>query len=56
MQVIDSKSGSTATGLIVLRALDLIHHQEQNFETVVQKLKLLINHIEHVFTITYAFF
>lgn len=52
MKVIDTKSGSTAIGLIVLYILKLLEKGEQSFDFVVKKVQDLINSIEHVFTIT----
>lgn len=51
MEVIDSKGGSTATGLIALYTARLIEDGKQDFESIVKKLLGFINHIEHVFTI-----
>jgi DegV family protein with EDD domain len=50
MAVIDSKSGSTATGLIALQAAKLAE-AGYGFETITRQLKQLIEHVEHVFTI-----
>lgn len=52
MKVIDSKGGSTATGLIALQAVKLCEEIGQNFDNIVKKIEAFTNHIEHVFTIT----
>lgn len=51
MEVIDTKSGSMATGLIALQASKLLQ-AGRSFESVVNAIKKMIEHIEHVFTIT----
>lgn len=51
MGIIDSKGGSTATGLIALQAAKLAE-KGIGFETIDRELKYLRNHIEHIFTIT----
>lgn len=50
MEVIDSKSGSTATGLIVLQLAKLIE-QGYSFNKLLDHCKHLINHVEHIFSI-----
>lgn len=52
MEVIDSKGGSTATGLIALQAARLCEKGEQDFDGIVSKVKGLVSHVEHVFTIS----
>jgi DegV family protein with EDD domain len=52
MEVIDSKGGSTATGLIALQAVKLSEEGGLNFDSIVKKIEVFVNHIEHVFTIT----
>lgn len=52
MEVIDSKGGSTATGLIALQTVKLTEESVQNFDSIVRSIKVFVNHIEHVFTIT----
>lgn len=51
MEVIDSKGGSTATGLIALQAAKLCKEGKQDFDSIVNRIHELINHIEHVFAI-----
>lgn len=51
MEIIDSKGGSTATGLIALQAAKLCEKGGQDFAGVVDKVKSLVSHVEHVFTI-----
>lgn len=50
MDIIDTKSGSMATGLIALQAAKMIE-AGNNFETVVNAAKELSQHVEHIFTI-----
>ncbi|WP_282433361.1 DegV family protein [Desulfosporosinus sp. FKA] len=50
MQVIDSKSGSVAIGLIALQAAKMIE-AGYGFEAVTRHISYLTEHIEHVFTI-----
>lgn len=52
MEVIDSKGGSTATGLIALQAAKLCEDNTLRFIDIVSKIQELINRVEHVFTIT----
>ncbi|WP_338031221.1 DegV family protein [Clostridium paridis] len=51
MEVIDSKSGSTATGLIILEAIKFTQESGHSFYEIVGKIRNLVTHIEHVFTI-----
>lgn len=51
MKVIDSKGGSTATGLIALQAAKL-SEAGHDFDTVVGHVEKLISCVEHIFTIT----
>lgn len=51
MEVIDSKGGSTATGLIALQAAKLCEKGGQDFDSIVTRIKGLVSHVEHVFTI-----
>lgn len=51
MEIIDSKGGSTATGLIALQAAKLCEKGGQSFDSIVGKIKGLVSHVEHVFTI-----
>lgn len=51
MAILDSQSGSTATGLLVLQALRFIKEGNMDFHEIILTLEKLINHIEHVFTI-----
>lgn len=50
MDIVDTKSGSTATGLIALQAAKMVE-EGKNFETVVDATKELAQHVEHIFTI-----
>lgn len=50
MKVVDSKSGSTATGLIALQAAKL-REAGYDLDTVVESIKKLISSVEHIFTI-----
>lgn len=52
MEIIDSKGGSTATGLIALHAARLCKENGQDFESIIGKIQELVNHVEHVFTIS----
>ncbi len=49
-EVIDSKGGSGATGLIVLQAL-MMARTDAGFETIVRETQFLADHIEHVFSV-----
>lgn len=51
MEVLDSKGGSVATGLIALQAAKLVQ-AGYDFDTVVSQSNAMIAHIEHIFTIT----
>lgn len=51
MAVLDSKGGSTATGLIALQAAKL-EEAGNDFNIIVNEIGELINHIEHIFTIS----
>lgn len=51
MEVIDSKGGSTATGLIAMKAAELCRESGATFEGVVDNVHNLIDHVEHIFTI-----
>ncbi|MGC7873365.1 DegV family protein [Desulfosporosinus sp. SYSU MS00001] len=50
MQVIDSKSGSVAIGLIALQAAKMIE-AGYGFEAITRHISYLTEHVEHVFTI-----
>lgn len=50
-EAVDSKGGSMATGLIALQAAKL-SEAGYNFETVLRAVRNLIEHVEHIFTIT----
>jgi DegV family protein with EDD domain len=50
MAVIDSKSASTATGLIALQAAKL-SRAGMDFDTIVRNIKFLADHVEHIFTV-----
>ena len=51
MEIIDSKGGSTATGLIALQAAKLCEEGKEDFNSIVNRIHELANHIEHVFAI-----
>ena len=50
MAVIDSKSGSTAAGLIALQAAKLIR-SGIDFDTIVEQIYELAEHVEHIFIV-----
>lgn len=50
MQVVDTKSGSVALGLIALQAVNLLE-AGYGFEDVIQRVLAMADHVEHVFTI-----
>ena len=50
MKVIDSKSGSTATGLIALQAAKL-SRSGKDFDTIVEQICELAEHVEHIFMV-----
>jgi DegV family protein with EDD domain len=50
MKVIDSKSGSTATGLIALQAAKLSRSGE-DFDKIVEQILELAEHVEHIFMV-----
>lgn len=52
MKVIDSKSGSTATGLILMQTIEFLKKTGLGFKDAVNRADDLVGHIEHVFTIT----
>lgn len=51
MEIVDTKSGSTATGLIALQILYLLEKGELGFDGIVREIHHMVKHIEHVFTI-----
>jgi len=51
MEIVDTKSGSTATGLIALQILYLLEKGELGFDGIVRETHHMVKHIEHVFTI-----
>lgn len=51
MQIIDSRGGSTATGLIALQAARM-SDTGKSFDTIVSQVFKLVDHVEHIFTIT----
>ncbi len=51
MRVMDSKGGSTATGLLALQAACLAEDNKHDYNNLVLKLSELIKCVEHVFTI-----
>ncbi len=50
MKVVDSKSGSTATGLIALQAAKL-SRSGKAFDTIVEQICELADHVEHIFMV-----
>ena len=50
MDIVDTKSGSTATGLIALQAAKMAK-AGNSFDTIVNAAKDLSEHVEHIFTI-----
>ncbi len=52
MQIIDTKAGSTAIGLIAQQTSKLIAGNEKAFDDIVKQVQHLTEHIEHVFTIS----
>lgn len=51
MEVVDTKGGSTGSGLIALQASKLAA-AGKSFKTIVKQARQLAEHIEHIFTIT----
>lgn len=51
MEVVDTKGGSTGSGLIALQASKLAA-AGKNFKTIVKQARQLAEHVEHIFTIT----
>lgn len=51
MKVVDSKSGSTATGLIALQAAKL-SRIGISYDTVVEQIYEMADHVEHIFMVT----
>lgn len=52
MAVVDSMGGSTATGLIVIQTIEFMKKCNDEFNKVVEYMKLLTCSIEHIFTIS----
>lgn len=52
MAVVDSKGGSTATGLIVIQTMGYIKGSLSEFKKILGYMKDLTLHIEHIFTIS----
>ncbi|MHB1391535.1 MAG: DegV family protein [Clostridia bacterium] len=50
MKVVDSKSGSTATGLIALQAAKL-SRSGKDFDTIVEQISQMADHVEHIFMV-----
>lgn len=50
MEVIDSKSGSLATGLIALQAARL-GKETDDYDKVKNQIEFMIDHVEHIFTL-----
>lgn len=50
MEVIDSKGGSTATGLIALQAAKL-SRSGIDFDKIIEQISFLADHVEHIFMI-----
>ncbi len=51
MEVVDSKGGSIATGLILMETCEYIKTSTCKFEEALAYMKELIKHVEHIFTI-----
>ncbi|SMC82493.1 DegV family protein [Papillibacter cinnamivorans] len=51
MEVVDSRSGSLATGLIALQAARMAENG-WNYSVVLQQIDFMVEHIEHVFAIS----
>lgn len=51
MEIVDTKAGSTAIGLIAQQALQLVENEE-SFDDIVDQTQHMTEHIEHVFTIS----
>ena len=51
MAVVDSKGGSSATGLIVLQALYLAK-QGMEFSDLMKDIQYMVEHVEHVFSVS----
>lgn len=52
MKVIDSKGGSTATGLIALQTAYLAESKSMDFNQIIKKVNKMISCVEHIFTIS----
>lgn len=52
MAIIDSKGGSTATGLIALQAVSWIKDYNLDYQQIVSKITELVNSVEHIFTLS----
>lgn len=50
MEIVDSRGGSCATGLIVLQAL-LMSEKGMDIEVIVKEINFMIDHVEHLFTV-----
>lgn len=50
MEILDTKSGSTAIGLLVLECIKM-NKQNLSFNEIIDKLKEKIRHIEHILTL-----
>lgn len=50
MELVDSKGGSGATGLIVLQALKMAK-AESTMEEILAQVRFMVEHVEHIFTI-----
>lgn len=52
MEVVDSMGGSTATGLIIMQTMEYGKNSMADFRKVLDYMKELTQHIEHIFTIS----
>lgn len=52
MEVVDSKGGSTATGLILMQTMELIKSGISEYRKALDYMIKLTSHIEHIFTIS----
>lgn len=50
MTVIDSKGGSSATGLIVLQALRMVS-KGIDYDTLLEQIHYMVEHVEHIFSV-----
>ncbi len=50
MEIVDSKGGSCATGLIVLQAL-LMAEKKMSIDIILDEVNFMVSHVEHLFTV-----